>query len=131
MTQDRPAMPVPRSSWMLGTATLPAVTSRSAIPSPKLVATRVQRGLTAREPTSPESGVDGETRSIVSMTTWMHASLYRRAGFTPAWHAKTHGDGGLGGHPDLPGGGTGRDPGGGRTGARRGLHDRRTACPGA
>jgi len=46
MTQDSPAIPVPRSFWMLGTATFPAVTSSSAIPSPKLVATSVQRGET-------------------------------------------------------------------------------------
>src|SRR5215831_20206022 len=37
-------MPVRRSSWMLGTATFPAVMSRSAIPSPLLVAIKVHMG---------------------------------------------------------------------------------------
>ena len=50
-------MPVPKSLWMLGTATFPAVTSSSAIPSPKLVATSVQRG------------------ELVFIPAWMHAVL--------------------------------------------------------
>src|SRR4051794_14304989 len=43
-TQERPAASVCRVARMLGRATLPAVTSSSAIPRPKLLATRVKRG---------------------------------------------------------------------------------------
>jgi hypothetical protein len=59
---------------MLGTATFPAVTSRSAIPSPKLVATSVQRG-EAVGATSRGTATDAEPSSMESMRAWMHANL--------------------------------------------------------
>ena len=43
-TQERPAASVCRSARMLGRATLPAVTSSNAMPRPKLLAMRVNRG---------------------------------------------------------------------------------------
>jgi hypothetical protein len=43
MTQESPSTSVPRPAWMLGTATLTAVVSSSAMPRPKLVVTSVQR----------------------------------------------------------------------------------------
>src|SRR5215831_6910071 len=54
-------MPVRRSSWMLGTATFPAVMSRSAIPSPLLVAIKVHMGRRSMlHGCTPLSGVAGE-----------------------------------------------------------------------
>src|SRR5215472_977858 len=87
-------MPVPKSCWMLGTATFPAVTSRSAIPSPKLVATRVQRGdspaATAARGARTADGARCGASSSESMDAWMHAALGRCPGFLRTYHAKTH-----------------------------------------
>src|SRR5713101_2288194 len=74
MTQESPRRSVFRLAWMLGTATLPAVTSSSAMPRPKLVATSVHLG----------------AASLV-MLAWMHGPDVRMHGFVRAVHAHMHG----------------------------------------
>src|SRR5256712_6490295 len=58
-TQERPAASVCKVARMLGRATLPAVTSSSAMPSPKLLAMRVSRGAGCGRRMGGSSGVDG------------------------------------------------------------------------
>src|SRR2546428_5122465 len=58
-TQERPAASVCKVARMLGRATLPAVTSSSAMPSPKLLAMRVSRGSGCGRRMGGSSGVNG------------------------------------------------------------------------
>src|SRR5215470_5372476 len=73
MTQESPRRSVCKLAWMLGTATLPAVTSSSAIPSPKLVATSVHPGA-----------------GLVFICAWMHGHRWRSHGLLLGIHAKMH-----------------------------------------
>src|SRR5262245_24539576 len=74
MTQESPRRSVCKLAWMLGTATLPAVTSSSAIPNPKLVAMSVHLGA-----------------GLEFICAWMHAPGWRSHGRLPGTHAKMHG----------------------------------------
>ncbi len=83
---------------MLGTATFPAVTSRSAIPNPKLVAINVQAGL---GPEAFRSAWAGTTRwAVIGLSCCiLHgctAASYGALELVLAIHARMHGDAGLG-----------------------------------
>src|SRR5712664_1878590 len=80
-TQERPAASVCRLARMLGRATLPAVTSSSAMPNPKLLAIKVNRG------SGSSRRMHGSLR-VNGMDAWVAATV---ASSAHADHAILHG----------------------------------------